>query len=383
VVGPIVHADVASLYPSIMISNAISPAKDVLGIFTTLLDELTSQRLALKQQARSATDPIERSRLDARQSSLKILINSFYGYLGYGRALFNDYEQADVVTTTGQEILRGIIAAIREQGGTVVEVDTDGVFFVPPATCTEEEEERSFVRSIALTLPSRISLELDGRYRRMLSYRKKNYALLGYDDRLLMKGSSLISRSIERFGRTFVRQCVERILNNDIDGLHRVYVATANALQTHEMSVSEFARVETLKDSIDTYEREVGAGQRNKSAAYEVARKSDRPLRPGDRVVYYITGTDPGVRGFERCKPASEWDPHFPDENVAYYLKRLDEFAQKFKDFFDPKDFARIFATDGLFPFSADGIALVTTSTAGEPEEPDEPAGRFGIWLDE
>jgi DNA polymerase, archaea type len=383
VVGPIVHADVASLYPSIMISNSIAPAKDELGIFTTLLEELTAQRLAAKQSARAASDPLERSRLDAMQSSLKILINSFYGYLGYGRALFNDYAQADAVTQTGQEILRGIIAAIREHGGSVIEVDTDGVFFIPPKACLSEEDERSFVRTIALTLPARISLELDGRYRRMLSYRKKNYALLGYDDRLTMKGSSLISRSIERFGRTFVRQAVERILNNDIDGLHRVYLSTANAIQAHEMSVSEFARVETLKDSIDSYDREVGAGKRNKSAAYEVAKQADRRMRPGDRIVYYITGTDPGVRSFERCKPAADWDPHFPDENVAYYLKRLDEFAQKFKDFFLPQDFARIFATDDLFPFSPEGIELLTTKASGEPDEPEESSGRFGIWLDE
>ena len=132
VVAPVVHADVASLYPSIMIGNGIAPAKDTLGIFTAMLEELTSQRLAVKQEARAASDPLERSRLDARQSSMKILINSFYGYLGYGRALFNDYAQADAVTTAGQEILRKIIATIREDRGTVVEVDTDGVFFVPP-----------------------------------------------------------------------------------------------------------------------------------------------------------------------------------------------------------------------------------------------------------
>jgi DNA polymerase elongation subunit (family B) len=383
VVGPVVHADVASLYPSIMIGNGIAPAKDTLGIFTAMLEELTSQRLAVKQKARAASDPLERSRLDAQQSSLKILINSFYGYLGYGRALFNDYAQADAVTTTGQEILRKIIATIREHHGTVVEVDTDGVFFVPPPDCIGEDAERSFVRTVAITLPPRIALELDGRYQRMLSYKKKNYALLGYDDRLTMKGSSLISRSIERFGRVFVRQAVERILNNDINGLHRIYVNTVNVLQGHQMSVSEFARVETLRDSLEIYDREVLAGKRNKSAAYEVARQTERRVRAGERIVYYITGTDPGVKGFENCKQAEDWDPHFPDENVAYYVKRLDEFAQKFSDFFRPQDFSRIFAPEDLFPFSAEGVEIVTTSTEDQPDEPEESTGKFGIWLDE
>ncbi len=383
VVGPVVHADVASLYPSIMIGNGIGPAKDTLGIFTAMLEELTSQRLEIKQKARAAADSVERSRLDAEQSSLKILINSFYGYLGYSRALFNDYAQADAVTQAGQEILRKIIAELREHFGIVVEVDTDGVFFVPPPDCIGEEAERSFVRTIALTLPPRIFLELDGRYRRMLSYKKKNYALLGYDDRLTMKGSSLISRSIERFGRAFVRQAVERILNNDIDGLHRVYVNTVSAIQGHEMSVSEFARVETLKDSLETYDREVLTGKRNRSAAYEVARQLERRVRSGERVVYYITGADPNVKGFENCKQAEDWDPHFPDENIAYYVKRLDEFAQKFKDFFRPQDFVRIFAPDDLFPFSSEGVEIITTAAPGQPDEPEETPGKFGIWLDE
>ena len=217
----------------------------------------------------------------------------------------------------------------------------------------------------------------------MLSYKAKNYALLGYDDRLTMKGSSLISRSIERFGRAFVRQAVERILNNDIDGLHRIYVNTVNVLQAHEMSVSEFARVETLRDSLEIYDREVLAGKRNKSAAYEVARHTERRVRAGERIVYYITGTDPGVRGFENCKLAEDWDPHFPDENVAYYVKRLDEFSQKFKDFFIPQDFYRVFAPEDLFPFSAEGMEIITASTGDQPDEPEESAGRFGIWLDE
>ena len=47
-------------------------------------------------------------------------------------------------------------------------------------------------------------LERDGRAKAMLSYKKKNYALLGYDERITVKGSSLSSRSLEKFGRNFL-----------------------------------------------------------------------------------------------------------------------------------------------------------------------------------
>ena len=119
--GPIIHADVESLYPSIMISKNIVPRTDALKVFHSVLEHLTKLRLETKKRMRDAENDIERSRLDAMQSSFKIVVNSFYGYLGYARALFNDYTQADVVTTTGQELLRQMIHDIglsqRKSGG--------------------------------------------------------------------------------------------------------------------------------------------------------------------------------------------------------------------------------------------------------------------------
>jgi DNA polymerase elongation subunit (family B) len=87
VFGPVVYADVESLYPSIMLNYDIQPSDDELGIFPRLLDRLTDLRLETKQQMRDADDEERRSELDARQSSYKVLINSFYGNLGFSLAI--------------------------------------------------------------------------------------------------------------------------------------------------------------------------------------------------------------------------------------------------------------------------------------------------------
>jgi len=89
------------------------------------------------------------------------------------------------------------------------------------------------------------------------------------------------------------------------------------------------------------------------------------------------------VKTSDNCKPVEEWDPHFPDENVAYYQKRLDEFCEKFSPFFRPQDYQNVFSVDDLFPFSAEGIILITSNIEGDSAEPDEGPSRFGIWLDE
>jgi DNA polymerase elongation subunit (family B) len=328
---------------------------------------------------RDTSEPLEKSRLDALQSSFKILANSFYGYLGYARALFNDYGRADAVTQAGQEILRQMINYIRNEGGQVIEVDTDGIFFIPPEQVRGESEEKRFVGSLSATMPEGISVALDGRYQKMLSYKKKNYALLGYDGQVKMRGSSLISRSMERFGRAYIRSCTDCLLKDDIAGLHALYIEYRQKIAEHKLDVREFARVETLKESLAQYDEEVRSGRRNKSAAYEVARATGRQAKPGDKIAFYITGNDPYVKGFENAKPVEDWNPNFPDENAAFYHRRLDEFSEKFRDLFSPPHFRSIFSPEGLFPFSPAGISILTTDVTEHPpvgpeESPDATA---------
>ena len=374
VMGPIVYADVESLYPSIMLNYDVQPSGDAIDLFPQLLERLTDLRLETKQDMNEAEDEEIRSELDARQSSYKVLINSFYGLLGFSLSVFNDFEEADRVARTGQEILRQLIGEIQNRGGTVIEVDTDGVLFVPPDGVRGERAEIDFTVGLTEAMPEGIRVGFDGRYKRMLSYKKKNYALLTYDDDLKFKGSSLISRSNEAFGRRFVRQAIRRLLDHDVEGLHDLYVDTRTKIVEHDWkSADSFARTESLKDTIEQYERDVEEGQRPRAAAYELAKekteKTEQPVRKGDRISYYITGDSADVTAFRHCKRADEWDPDNPDENTAYYLKRLDEFADKFEPFFDEHDFRLVFSPEDLFGFSAEGIDIQRTEHESDYQE--------------
>ena len=300
---------------------------------------------------------------------------SFYGTLGFGFAAFNDFAEADRVASVGQEIVRSIIGVIRREGGTVVEVDTDGVLFEPPAGVEGEAAERAFVERINLEMPPGIRVGYDGRAAKMLSYKKKNYALLGYDGALKFKGSSLVSRSIERFGRAFVREAVALLLNEDVAGLHALYLRTREAVLAHDFKDAEsFSRTETLKDAPEKYREDVAAGKRTRAAAYELAiaqaERTGLPVRIGDRMTYYVAGSGANVTTYDNARLAAEWDRANPDENTAYYLKRLDEFARKFEPFFDDHAFRLVFSPEDLFGFSAAGIHIRRTEVA-----PSEGAG--------
>ena len=65
--------------------------------------------------------------------------------------------------------------------------------------------------------------------------------------------------------------------------------------------------------------------------------RSKRDYQPGDQIKYYITGTKKKVSSYENAKLASDWKEDARDENVEYYVGKLDELAKKYEEFI-PKD---------------------------------------------
>ena len=362
ILGPVVYADVESLYPSIMLSYNICPKSDERRIFPQVLTDLKNLRFAAKKRATEEKEKGNKAladNYDAMQSSFKVLINAMYGYLGFSIGIFNDYEEADRVTTTGQEIARRMIKEFESRGCKVIEVDTDGILFVPPPHTRSKEDEISLVNEVSSVMPKGITIGYDGRYKKMISYLKKNYALLGYDGTIKLKGSSLISRSAEKFGRDFIRKGFEKLLDEDVQGLHDLYVSYREMIMKHNWSIDDFSRTETLKNTTEQYTADTDSGKRPRSITYELALKRHLSVNKGDRITYYVSGSGLQNSHYEKGKLADEWDSAKPDENTQFYLKRLDEFSQKFLPFFKPQDFSSIFSTDTLFTFSPEGIELI------------------------
>src|SRR5207249_4052464 len=87
------HCDVASLYPSIMLKFDCFPVSDQLQIFRHLLTDLRTFRLEAKAEMRAEKDPAKQHHLQALQNTFKILLNSFYGYLGFAQGHFADFDE--------------------------------------------------------------------------------------------------------------------------------------------------------------------------------------------------------------------------------------------------------------------------------------------------
>jgi DNA polymerase elongation subunit (family B) len=360
VARPVLHIDVTSLYPSIMLADGIRPASDALGVVPALLGALTAFRVRAKQDALGAASPDERAHLGALAQSFKILVNAFYGYLAFSGAHWNDADAANRVTREGRRIVGLMIESLRALGAVPVEADTDGVYFVPPADVGDGE---ALVERISAALPAGIHLELDGRWDAMLSYKPKTYALRDRSGRVVLKGSAFRSRALEPFQRRVIEEVVGLILHGpdaDAGDVRRRARAVVDRwladFSDHRVPVRLFARTETLHDALDGYRDKVAAGARGVAAAYEVALGSGRSWQPGDQISFYVTGRGAGVSVASHARLASEWNPERPDENVEYYRAKVLE------------------VWDRLRPFAEDGTLR---PWAGDTPEPDGQLSLF------
>lgn len=125
--------DFASLYPSIIIKNNISPDSLLLfsskeqqkkiqtpngsqfidpeiyqGIIPKFLKNLIEERNLVKRKIKELRDQGRKKELDfldAKQNSLKIIANSFYGSFGWEQSRLFDIRLANAITSTGRDIL--------------------------------------------------------------------------------------------------------------------------------------------------------------------------------------------------------------------------------------------------------------------------------------
>jgi DNA polymerase I len=341
------HCDIASLYPSVMLQFDCFPAADQLQIFRHLLTDLRTFRLEAKSKMRAEKDPTKQHHLQALQNTFKILLNSFYGYLGFAQGHFADFDAAARVTQIGRDLLKKMIDWLDAHGAKVIEVDTDGIYFVPPsaveagvspaktkgnaadAAATADQIEE-LQRGLAKELPPGIEVEFDEQFDAMFSYKAKNYALLARDGDVIIKGGALKSRGLEKFQRVFLEEMIKLIMQGKPEAITDLRNQFEGKIRNREWKIDMLMKTDTLQDSLEKYRAKIASSSRNRAAAYELALASGRNYKPGEQISYYIKATPKKVPAYEAAKLASDFDPENRDENVDYYVAKLDDLMKKF-----------------------------------------------------
>jgi len=339
------HCDIASLYPSVMLQFDCFPVTDQLGIFRHLLTDLRTFRLEAKAEMRAEKDSTKQHHLQALQNTFKILLNSFYGYLGFAQGHFADFDAAARVTQIGRDLLKKMIEWLNAHGAQVIEVDTDGIYFVPPVDATPRRVGNGeptlrgaastvddLQKNLAKELPAGIDVEIDEQFEAMFSYKAKNYALLTKNGEVIIKGGALKSRGLEKFQRVFLEEMIKLIMQGKPDAVGDLRNEFEQKIRNREWKIDMLMKTDTLQDSLDKYRAKIAGSARNRAAAYELALASGRNYKPGDQISYYIKATPKKVPAYEAAKLANEFDPQNRDENVDYYIAKLDELVKKFSN---------------------------------------------------
>jgi DNA polymerase elongation subunit (family B) len=346
------HCDIASLYPSIMLQFDCWPLTDQLQIFRHLLTDLRTFRLEAKASMRAAKDRNQQQYFHALQNTFKILINSFYGYLGFAQGHFADFDAAARVTQIGRDLLQKMIDWLNTRGAQVIEVDTDGIYFVPPpdvvagvgdpgrADAAHASSQpgspipaktvEQLRRELAKELPPGIEVEFDEQFDAMFSYKAKNYALLTRDGEVVIKGGALKSRGLEKFQRVFLEEMIKLLMEGKPDAISVLRDDFEKKIREREWHIDMLMKTDTLQDSLDKYRGKIAGSSRNRAAAYELALASGRNYKPGEQISYYVKATPKKVAAYEAAKLVTDFDPENRDENVDYYVAKLDELVKKF-----------------------------------------------------
>ena len=245
--------DVASLYPSIMLSyNITDPKKDPEGRFIEAVREFTKERLANKHKA---AETGERYYKDLSNGQ-KIMINSFYGFMGATGLNFNYPEGAAEVTRRGRAILAQAIEWAEERKYRLVNADTDSISYevhdgVDMAWHLDELNHIS---------PDGIVWEDDGVYEELLVVKAKNYALK-QGDSVKIKGSALKATMKEPELANFLDLAIKCLLTGEQDFVYNAYINLVQQIRDGIPDISAWSSKKTITKAVleptRTYEQRV------------------------------------------------------------------------------------------------------------------------------
>ncbi len=346
----VVKADIASLYPSLIRTYNIGPKSDHLGVFVHLVDLLTSLRLDHKAASKTApTGSLEQGEHEAMQAAMKLLINSAYGYLGAGKmAWFADLKAADEITRRGRGVLEQVCNEIQTRGATLIEADTDGVYFCVPESWNEEQEQ-ALVKDVGETLPKGLKLEFDGRFAAMLSHEIKNYALLSYDGKLTIRGGALHSSRAEPFAEAWLKTAITYLLQNNLRELRQSFLEVIHHLKSRHYTLHDVAIKVRLTKTPEEY-----SSSKRKETMYEAMLASKKPSwRQGERIKIYKSEAG-SWRVLDDTNNLAQYD-------IRHYIQVLCEsYTERLKKAFSKGDFASMFRVEqeGLFDIPLEKLSV-------------------------
>ncbi len=268
--------DYRSLYPSIIASHNISigslrcdccavnvPGLDFhfcqkkKGFISSIIEDLISRRARVKVMLKGSND----SFLRARSEVLKVLANSFYGYLGFAPARWYCFECGEATTAFGRYYVKRAIGKAQDSGFKVLYSDTDSLFLLLGEK--SEQDAVSFVDCVNKDLPGIMELEYENFYPAGIfvsvkssgAGAKKKYALVDKRGFLKIRGFETVRRNWSPIAKDLQKKVLEIVLK-DKDPVKALLMirSVVSDLRSNQISIPEVTIFTQLQKNIDEYE---------------------------------------------------------------------------------------------------------------------------------
>lgn len=234
--------DVASLYPSIMLEYKIADLKkDPDNKFLEAVKVFTEQRLENKRLAAKTGKRQYKDLSDGQ----KIMINSFYGFLGATGLNFNYPEGAAEITRRGRDILNKALEWAEWMGYTIVNADTDSISYQAPLGDNIEDH----LKDLNSIYPDKIRWENDGVYNGVLVVKAKNYALR-QGEKIKIKGSALKATMKETALVWFLNRSIESLLYQVPMTIEILYDKLVSEIRDGSLDISQWSSKKTITKAV-------------------------------------------------------------------------------------------------------------------------------------
>jgi DNA polymerase elongation subunit (family B) len=270
--------DFRSLYPSIIASHNISPGtmncqcckglKNGVpgfdrwfctkrrGFLSGVIEDLIRLRAEVKKRLKQRKDdPL----LAARSEALKVLANSFYGYLGFPMARWYCFECLESVTAFGRSYIHKVIDDARKAGFQVLYSDTDSIFML--LGDKDIDRARAFAAYVNEELPGLMELDFEGHYPAGLfvavkgreAGAKKRYALIDESGRLKIRGFETVRRNTSAVARELQHRILELLLKGKTQEAVAEVRQTVASLREHTLPLSAVVITTMLQKQTGAY----------------------------------------------------------------------------------------------------------------------------------
>jgi len=247
--------------------------------------------------------------------------NSAFGYMGVrgGHSRFTNNYAAALITAKAREKIGEMEGILKGLGLRTVSADTDGLYMIATRPITIDKIRKS-VENIGF------DVDVD-HYKRGLFLAHKNYVLVDDEDKLTIKGSTLVQRSYPTIIRWALRDIMETYLLEGRDAAQEARNRWIKRIKNEDKDSYIFTFTYSLREP-DAYE--IGGNHPLRQLVGYVQRELRRKIQVSETILLYVKK---GSTKSGQIKPFDKWAPYETFKwdllDRSWYSWFLDEYILK------------------------------------------------------